>query len=217
MAISKKQSSVWVKVVLVVVIVAFVGTLVPAAFLGGQGDTGGGATSTGATLERIAQTHLPTVRSNTAVLASDPTSYTALVNLGNAYYDWGLQLQQEFGAVSGHDLPMWISAANAYEQAIAVRPGDPSVATDMAVALFYAGQTARSVEVIEQVIAESPEFAPVFFNGGFIYRSVGETAKAVTALERYLELEPEGDFVSAAQSILAELQGTPSGETTPAP
>ncbi|HET6497697.1 MAG TPA: hypothetical protein VFH17_01385, partial [Coriobacteriia bacterium] len=94
MAINKKQSSLWVKVVLVLVIVAFVATLVPAAFLGGgQGGAGDAATTTGATLERLAQTHLPAVRSNTAVLASDPTSYTALVNLGNAYYDWGLQLQ----------------------------------------------------------------------------------------------------------------------------
>jgi hypothetical protein len=90
-AINKKQSSLWVKIVLIFVVVAFVVSLVPALFLGNNAGTqdASGASETGAALERIANDHLPAVNSYTAVLASEPTSYTALVGLGNTYFDWG--------------------------------------------------------------------------------------------------------------------------------
>jgi tetratricopeptide (TPR) repeat protein len=219
-AINKKQSSLWVKIVLVFVAVAFVVSLIPALFLGNTGGTqnASGASETAATLEQIANDHLPAVNSYTAVLASEPTSYTALVGLGNTYFDWGFQIQQAIGASTGNDLPMWLSAATLYSQALTVQPGDPNVATDFAISLFYSGQTDRAIEVIEQVKVESPEFGPAYFNAGIFYRFAGDTAQAIANLERYLELEPQGTSASAATSILAELQAAaPSGEATTTP
>ena len=219
MAINKKQSSLWVKIVLIFVVVAFVVSLVPALFLGNNAGTqdASGASETGAALEQIANDHLPAVTSYTGVLSSEPTSYTALVGLGNTYFDWGSQIQQAIGASTGNDLPMWLSAATLYNQALTVQPGDPNVATDFAIALFYSGQTDRAIEVIEQVQVESPEFGPAYFNAGVFYRFAGDTDKAIANLERYLELEPEGSSAEAAASILAELQAAPSGEATTTP
>lgn len=219
MAINKKQSSLWVKIVVIFVVVAFVASLLPALFLGNTGGTqnASGAGETGATLETVANDHLPAVNSYTAALASEPTSYTALVGLGNTYFDWGAQLQQALGGNTGHDLPMWLAAATAYNQALTVQPGDPNVGVDFAIALFYSGQTDRAIEVIEQVQAESPEFGPAYFNAGIFYRATGQTDKAIANLERYLELEPEGSNAAAATSILAELQAAPSGEATTTP
>ncbi|MDF1543024.1 MAG: tetratricopeptide repeat protein [Anaerosomatales bacterium] len=218
MAINKKQSSLWVKVVLVFVVVAFVASLVPALFMGG-GNTqqATGATETGATLERIANDHLPAVNSYTAMLASEPTSYTALVGLGNTYFDWGVQIQQGLGPNTGHDLPYWASATTAYERALAQQPGDPNVSVDMAIAYFYSGQTSRAIEVAEQVMADVPEFAPAYFNAGIFYRAAGRMDDAAVAFTRYLEIEPDGQSASAAQSMLAELPATPSGEATTTP
>jgi len=218
-AINKKQSSLWVKIVVIFVVVAFVASLLPALFLGNTGGTqnASGAGETGATLETVANDHLPAVNSYTAALASEPTSYTALVGLGNTYFDWGAQLQQALGGNTGHDLPMWLAAATAYNQALTVQPGDPNVGVDFAIALFYSGQTDRAIEVIEQVQAESPEFGPAYFNAGIFYRATGQTDKAIANLERYLELEPEGSNAAAATSILAELQAAPSGEATTTP
>lgn len=220
MAINKKQSSLWVKIVLIFVVVAFIASLLPAFFMGNTGGTqdASGASETAAALERIANDHLPAVNSYTAVLSSEPTSYTALVGLGNTYFDWGSQIQQTVGASTGNDLPMWLSAATLYSQALTVQPGDPSVATDFAIALFYSGQTDRAIEVIEQVQAESPEFGPAYFNAGVFYRFAGDTGKAIANLERYLELEPEGGSAPAATNILAELRAAaPSGEATTTP
>jgi tetratricopeptide (TPR) repeat protein len=217
-AINKKQSSLWVKIVVVFVVLAFVASLVPALFLGG-GSTppATGATETGATLERIANDHLPAVTSYTAMLQSEPTSYTALVGLGNTYFDWGFQIQQALGATAGHDLPMWISATVAYEDALAVQPGDPNVGVDLAIAYFYSGQTQRAIDVAEQVMVESPEFGPAYFNAGIFYRAAGRTGDAIAALERYLEIEPQGSSAAAAQGMLAEMVATPSGEVTTTP
>ncbi|MBW6469269.1 MAG: tetratricopeptide repeat protein [Coriobacteriia bacterium] len=218
MAINKKQSSLWVKVVLIFVIIAFVATLVPALFMGGTGaQQPAGATETGASLERIANDHLPAVNSYTAMLASEPTSYTALVGMGNTYFDWGFQIQQALGPNSGHDVAYWVSATNAYERALAEQPGDPNVAVDMAIAYFYSGQASRAIEVTEQVMADSPEFAPAYFNAGIFYRAVGRTDDAAASFARYLEIEPDGQSASAAQSMLAEMQATPSGEATTTP
>jgi tetratricopeptide (TPR) repeat protein len=61
---------------------------------------------------------------------------------------------------------MWISAATAYERALAEQPGDPNVSVDLAIAYFYSGQTDRAIETAERVIAESPEFGPAYFNAG---------------------------------------------------
>jgi len=216
-AINKKQSSIWVKAVLIFVAFAFVVSLIPALFLGNRGaaQDSSGATETGAALERIANEHLPAVNSYTAALSSEPTSYTALVGLGNTYFDWGLQIQQTVGATTGHDLPMWHSAAALYGRALEVQPGDPSVETDYAVALFYSGQTQAAIDVIERVKAESPEFGPAYYNAGIFYRFAGQREAAIASFERYLELEPEGNSAPSARNLLAELQaGEPSGEAS---
>jgi tetratricopeptide (TPR) repeat protein len=217
-AINKRQSALWVKVVVVFVVVAFVVSLVPALFLGNSNtQQATGATETGATLERIANDHLPAVNSYTGMLASEPTSYTALVGLGNTYFDWGFQIQQALGANSGHDLAYWVSATTAYERALAEQPGDPNVSVDLAIAYFYSGQTDRAIETAEQVIAESPEFGPAYFNVAIFYRAIGQTDAAVVALQRYLEVEPQGQNAAAAQGMLAEMPATPSGEATTTP
>ena len=220
MAINKKQTSVWMKAVLIFVVFAFVASIIgPALFAGlGSGPAPAGS-ETGAVLEQIASAHAPAIASNTVALESDPDNYDVLVNLGNSYYDWALRIMGALQQGSGQDLPMWNAATVYYERALAVQPGDPNVMTDMAIAYFYSGNVSRAIEVAEQVFAESPDFAPAYYNSAVFYRMAARTADAVTALERYLELEPEGTSADAARQMLQEMEGVPSapepsGETT---
>ncbi len=211
MAINKKQTSVWMKVVLITVAVVFIASFVLPAFLGwGQSNQQPATTETGATLERIAADHAPMIASNTIALENDPANFGILVNLGNTYYDWGLQIMNALGPGSGHDLPMWVSATVFYERALAVQGDDPNVRTDMAIAYFYSGNVLRAIEVIEGVYADSPDFAPAYYNGAIFYRATGRTADAVRVLERYLELEPEGPSAPAARDMLAEMAAAPA-------
>ena len=209
MAIDKKRTSVWMKTVLIFVAVAFVASIVLPAFIG-WGDPSpqdSGASETGLVLEQIAASHAPAIAAGTAQLDASPEDYDVLANLGNTYYDWGFQIVNALGQGSGYDLPMWVSATVYYERALAVQPGDPNVQVDMAIAYFYAGDTARAIEVAEAVFEESPEFAPAYYNASIFYRTAGRIDEAVTVLERYLELEPEGSSADAARQMLSELEG----------
>lgn len=215
MAINKKQASTWVKVVVVVVVIAFAGgSILPVFFGAGRSQQQPPTDSeTAATLERAASNHIPSIIGGITALESEPESYTVLVNLGNTYYSWGAQLRDSFGAGSGQDLPMWTAAGAYYQRALSVQPGDPNVKTDLAVTYFYGGQTLKAIELVEEVFVESPDFPPAYFNAGIFYRAIGQEDDAIAVLERYLELEPEGESAPAARQILADINSaSPTAE-----
>ncbi len=187
--------------------------------MGGNQTPQSTGTETGATLERVAGTHLPAIMSYTSVLESEPTSYTVLVAAADTYFDWGFQIRNELGATNpGQDLPMWYSAISHYERALEAGPGDPNVKTDLSIAYFYSGQGLRAIELIETVMAESPDFAPGFFNAGIFYRAFDRPDEAVVAFERHIELDPGSQTAQTAQTWLDEI-GAQDGaiEATTAP
>jgi len=226
-AINKSNSPVWVKVTLIVLIVAFVMSFIVIA-ANPFGSPQAAQTQTGAQNTAVAAAdaqYQPQVAALTAQLQSDPTSYTVLVSLGNSYFDWALAKQQAGqadAAAVGADQPLWVAAKDAYSRAIAVKGDESPVRVDYAIAAYYSGDTATAVEVAEAVAKDDATFAPAFFNLGIFYQTLGENAKAIAALERYLVLDPSGKSGSpeVAKERLAQLKqpGTapaPSGTTTP--
>lgn len=219
MAINKKQSALWVKATIIFVVLAFVVTALPAIFLGGQPGQTSTATETGAILERIAGEHLPAINSYTAMLESDPASYTVLAATGDTYFDWAFQIRTELGPSNpGQDLPMWNSAIAYYERALDLEGEDPNVRTDLAIAYFYSGQGLRAIDTIEGVIDDDPEFAPAYFNAGIFYRAFDRPDDAIAAFERHIELAPDAQTATTARTWLDELiaQGG-AVEATPTP
>ncbi len=96
MAINKSNSPVWVKVTLIVLIVAFVLsfiTIVANPFAPSQPQTQSGTATNGAAQGVDAQ-YQPQVDSLTTQLQADPKNYAALVSLGNAYFDWAIAKEQ---------------------------------------------------------------------------------------------------------------------------
>ncbi|MBE0477348.1 MAG: tetratricopeptide repeat protein [Coriobacteriia bacterium] len=191
MAIDKKRTAPWVKAVIVLVALAFAAGPAIAA-LGLR--TGGGSTAAGGdAYARIAGQFAPQADANEARLASEATSYTVLVDQGNLYFDWALEVQRDQQLASGGaDRPIWLAATHYYERALAERPGDPAVGTDLAISYFYARRVADAIQTVEKVVEEQPDFAAARFNAGIFYREVGRTADAVSALQKYLELDPNG-------------------------
>lgn len=222
MAINKANTPVWMKAVLILMAIVFVFGFISigaSPFMNnGQQQPG---TATPGSLDAINQQFTPTVSALTAQLQSEPESYTVLVNLGNTYFDWAAQVQQQSQTTSaavGTDLPLWVSAKDAYGRALAVQPGEPPVAVDYAITLFYTGEAAKAIEQAEAVAKASPDFAPAYFNLGIFYGSTGENAKAIANFEKYLELDPEGKQGNAdfAKSQLESL-GSATEATTTAP
>lgn len=198
MAINKSNSPAWVKVTLIVLIIAFVASITGMGLLSfftatQQTDTATTATGT-ATSSADAQ-YQGTVASLTTALQSDPTSYTVLVQLGNSYFDWAIAKQAEndaAGTQAGSDLPLWTSAKDAYARAVAVDDSESPVMVDYAITLFYTGDTLKAIEIAEGVIKNDPTFAPAHFNVGIFRQTSGDNENALVAFKKYLELDPQG-------------------------
>lgn len=195
MALNKAQTSLGVKIILIMLIVAFVASFIPLFGSVFSSPNTGDQTAQPNALDAISQQFQPAAASLTAQLQSEPESYTVLVQLGNTYFDWALQVQQASTSSTetlGADLPLWTSAKDAYARAIETSAGESPVAVDYAITLFYTGDTKSAVEVADGVVKADPGFAPAYFNLGVFHKTLGDTAKAVQNYEKYLELDPEG-------------------------
>ena len=149
----------------------------------------------------------------TAAAASDPTSYTAHVNLGNAYFDWAQTLSTPAEGASQISTaamaavgPLWLSSRDAYAKAVKIKAGDPAVETDFAIVTFYSGETTAAIVIGERVTKANPDFAQAWLNLGVFYASSGQNAKAIAAFERYVKLDPKGQNVAFAQEQIKSLK-----------
>lgn len=220
MALNKANTSFGVKAVLILLIIVFVASFIA---VGTSGLGGGGQTNTNTgtgndSLASIDAQYGPTVQSLTTQLQSDPTSYTALVALGNTYFDWAAQTQQASQnntSTVGSDLPLWNSAKDAYSRAVAVKSGEPPVMVDYAIATFYTGDTAGAVELAEKVTKSDPEFAPAWFNLGIFYSATQRNDDAVASFEKYLELDPQGTQGGNPDFAKQQIEQLKGGTTNP--
>jgi tetratricopeptide (TPR) repeat protein len=178
------------------------------------------ATTPAATVEQVNAQFQPGITALTAIVASDPTSYTANVNLGNAYFDWAQTLStpaqgasQISTAAAAAVGPLWLSSKDAYAKAVKIKPGDPAVETDFAIVTFYSGETTAAIAIGESVTRTKPDFAQVWLNLGVFYSAIGQNAKAIAAFENYVKLDPKGQNVSFAQDQIKALKTSPT--TTP--
>jgi tetratricopeptide (TPR) repeat protein len=224
MALNKAQTSLLAKIVIgvfgVILVIGLAGPSISAllASLGGGDSTTG--TGDEGPVEAIAAQHQPVVDSWESVLASDPTSSSAMVGLGNTYFDWAADLQQSEQVAPGLDRPYWNFAALYYDQAIGQGVDDPGVHVDAAIAEYYSGDAQSAADRAERAIEIAPDFAPAYFNGGIFYADLGRTQEALAAFGRYLEIDPDGQFGDPqyAQEQIAQLQQAtpaPSEATTP--
>jgi tetratricopeptide (TPR) repeat protein len=223
-ALDKSRTSVGMKVMLVVIAVAMIGYL-SAGLIGAFSLFSGPKQTTGTstdTTAQIAQKYTARVAANDAALASEPASYAVLVNQGNTYFDWGVEVSKAAStntALQGSEQPMWLSAAQYYEKATKVKNDDPKVAVDLSIAYFYSGETTKAIVTAEVVRVKNPDFAPAWFNLGVFYSATGNTPAAVAALEKAVALDPKGkninlDYAKQQLQTLKAAGGTSTPATT---
>jgi len=86
------------------------------------------------------------------MILKDPQNAQIRARLGNLYYD--LNRYQE--------------AIDAYEESLKLRLNDPNVETDEATCYHYLGQHAKALEILDKVLAYSPNFPQALFNKGIV-------------------------------------------------
>jgi len=219
-AINKAKTSPWMKGFIIFLILAFVATIGAASIPSiAQLFTQPAATSTtkttpAASVEQVNAQFQRGIDLLTATAASNPASYTAQVNLGNAYFDWAQTLStpaegasQVSTAAMAAIGPLWLSSRDAYAKAVKIKAGDPAVETDFAIVTFYSGETTAAILIGEKVAKSKPDFSQVWLNLGVFYANSGQIDKSIAAFERYVKLDPKGQNVAFAQEQIKSLKG----------
>jgi serine/threonine-protein kinase len=87
--------------------------------------------------------------------------------------------------------------------------GSASAITKSGTDLYVSGKFAEAEAAFKQALAIDPSHAPAHKGLGFVYQRIGNKAKAIESLERYLELRPAASDVASIRRRLDELRGNP--------
>jgi cytochrome c-type biogenesis protein CcmH/NrfG len=138
-------------------------------------------------------------------VTATPTDSVLWVQLGNAYFDWGDAQQRDNRQLQAN--ANFSLAADAYAKGLSYgKKDDPNVRTDMATALFYAGESATAIKEIESVLKKNPRHENALLNSGVFYANSGQPAKARVSWTRYLALYPKGQGVDFVKQQLTNLK-----------
>lgn len=229
MAINKAKSSPVVKIGSIFLIVVFVMSLVTvnAASCSSQPGQIPGQPQAN-TLEGVAATYDPGITAMQEVVRSEPTSYTALVSLGNLYLDYASAVSN----ISGQQQPsaeaqakmnqLYEGARDVYAAAINIKFDDPTLGGDYAITLYNTGDPEEAIKVANDTVEKFPDAAIVWlklgdFNSSYVLGSTeasgtaGYRDDAIKSYERYLELDPAGQYADFAKQQIEALKGGQTG------
>lgn len=122
----------------------------------------------------------------------DPKNVESRVQLGNMYFD----------AERYQDAIRW------YQEALALKPNDPDVSTDLAICFYYTSQVDKSIAQFEQSLTMSPSHVKTYLNMGVV-KNFGkqDIAGARAAWQKVLSLAPGTQEAQAAQRFLDSVAG----------
>ena len=118
--------------------------------------------------------------------ASLSRSYDSFFNLGHVLVDLGL----------------YEEAINAFQQCLAIAPGDPAVGYEIAYALYSAGDYQAALEHLQPLLAAHPDDWELYYLDGSCKLAIGRYVDAESSLERALELRPPGEDDEDLQEAL---------------
>jgi tetratricopeptide (TPR) repeat protein len=226
-ALNKANTSLWVKILIIILIVAFVSLFMYTGIAGifdlFKQTPAGQSASTVDNVTSLAQRYQPQVDGFKALAASNPTSYTVQVDLANAYYEWADALSRpESGqsqlttAAMTAAYQTWTLAKDAYDKAAGLtKTFDPNMQTDRSYATFYSNDTTAAITIVKDVVKKDPKFAQGWMHLGIYYDNLGQGSLAIPAYQKYLALDPKGSNASLAADRLKALGASTTATKTP--
>jgi cytochrome c-type biogenesis protein CcmH/NrfG len=122
-------------------------------------------------------------------LSADPNNPGLLANIGNVYYD----AQQ------------YPEAIDYYRRALQIQPADAAVRTDMATAIWYAGDADTAITEFNKSLSYEPTKANTLFNLGIVkWQGKMDIPGAVAAWQKLLEANPNYPGREKVQELIAQ-------------
>lgn len=142
---------------------------------------------------------------------ADPSNPSALLNVANGYFDWGVALHNHATTQEDADRArdLLTDAVGYYDTYLEQNPDAKSAQVDRAICVFYAGDTASAIAALESLVTEDSTFAPAWANLGVFYEAADRTDDARDAYQRAIEAAGDSDpynVKSYAQERLDALQ-----------
>ena len=121
----------------------------------------------------------------------DPSDVKGWIELGNLNYDLGRAPE----------------AIRAYEKALALKPGDPDVTTDLGTMYRAVGQPQKAVELFREAHRLDPNHFNSAYNEGLVLlHDLNDIPGAAKAWEEYLRLVPQGPQSDRIRAVLQSLR-----------
>ena len=125
-------------------------------------------------------------------LRQNPSDVSAMIALGNAYYD----------------AKQWANAIPWYEKALQVAPTNTDVGTDLGTAYLYSGDVEKAKAQWSKVLQQDPNKLEAHFNMGIMYafhQTPPDNDSAAREWETVIRLAPSSQQAKDAQSYLQKI------------
>lgn len=149
MAVNKSDTPAWMRMVIIVVIIAFVAGGVGIGVITAIGGGGANTAATGAGADSITAQYQPRVDSALTAMESSPDNPDVIVQVGHAYFEWAVAMYE--GGQVPASIPFWLSAVSYYDKVLAITPDDDVVLGNKAFALYY-GQSEDAPAALQAFI-----------------------------------------------------------------
>lgn len=199
MLLDKEKASLIIKIVAIVISVAFVGSLIytfaPNVNLGKKPSSTTKSTTADEEMKRQAA-------ELEKILKDDPSNANAWVALGNIYFD----LNQNEKAIE------------AYKKGLELNSKQPDVWSDLGTVYFRLQQYDQSIEQFKKAIEINPKHAKAFYNLGVVYRTKGNIPLAIEYWEKFIQIDPDSPNAPSIKqeidSLKQQMAQTPTSTTT---
>lgn len=95
-------------------------------------------------------------------------------------------------------------AVTRYRRALLLRPGDPGILNNLAVATYHTGDPGAAAEILERALAGSTPPPEAYFNLGALYIETGDFESGRRLLERYLAVNPTSPWSGRARALIGQ-------------
>ena len=100
----------------------------------------------------------------------------------------------------------WPQAITLLTQAVAGGLDNPDVRTDLGIAYFKSGQPQKALDQYGIAQGENSHHENSLFNQGVAYVQLGNPGQAILIWRQYIQRFPQGQHVTDARALIAQLQ-----------